>query len=1757
MSVLKYLKSLLVFSVLTGIAITVIWAGSGYVMGKSLSYLSPELRPILAKMHDFPNSFLSRIISFIPYTPDTNLITSTNRENGIDQDISSAGQVLAATTNNRTKPSKLIFYIKTIFNAPAYFQKQATVAGTLTAPNITYEVTGGRGISVVGGQNPVITNTGVLSLGGKTGVVIFENGSGITIEGTKITNTGILSLSAGTGIAVDGNKITNTGIISLAAGSGISVSGNEITNTDKGSSQNIFKTFAVTGQDSIVADTNTDTFTFIAGSGVALTTNAAGDTITIDASGAASSGGWVDDGTVVRLLTQTDNVGIGTSTPGYKLDVAGTLGVSGATTLSNTLSVSGATSLASTLAVAGNTTIGGTLNITGAVTTGSTINTATISGGTLSGGTFSGGSVSGGSLTGGTYTATGSTVAGNYTGTIGNTGNFNISDGTQNIFTVTDGGSVGNLSNIGTISMSGAITAATSSNTINGLVINSGALSSATGISSSGTINFSGLTASSGVYTDGSKNLTSTPPTSGTIGYWNRAGTTLSPSNTGDAITTSGNISTSGTGTLTSAGLLTASNGLSLTTGALNLTATSGALSLTGLSASSINTGANNLTITAGNFNTTATGINTTAIGATTRSTGAFTTLGANSTVTLSGLGTGGTSSVCLDGSNNLTTCASGYGLSGTGITNYTARWTGTSTLGTGVLYDNGSNVGIGTTAPGAKLDVAVPHGNDGIQIQNTSVAGRKAWSFYPTTNGTNTDLRIYEYATSGSGDRITFQSGGNVGIGTTAPGAKLESLATTEQLRLSYDPSTPVKFTVDSLGDLTIDRTKLAGNGYIHFKTSGANNASAEVFTIKGTGGGAGFMGFNNTSPSYALDVTGAGRLTAGAAFGGAYDSYSWVNVKHIAIDATGLTAKDINGNGNRRDVGSILQAWQVSTQGSEQGALIFSAATPHNTGSITMSEVMRIVGATTDNGGGNVGIGTTAPGQALQVVGNIAVNGRVYGGFGSAAFPSFTVGDSVTGIYGPSSSVLGVSIGGVEKARFDANGNLGIGTTAPSSTLHVIGTGTFSSNASIGGTLGVTGATTLSSTLDVTGAITAGGNLTINGAGNSYIAGNLGIGTTAPAQALEVNGNALVTSLNINSPSFSLTRISNDLVLDSNWGYRFRGSGNSLNADLFYISKDGGVGIGTTAPTYKLQVNGTLGVGSTVNFSGLGTGGTTNLCLDGSNNVTTCTGSSVTGTGITNYVARWTGTSALSTGVLYDNGTNVGIGTSVPVSLFDVNRLFNVLSGGNVGVGTTSPNFKFSTVGTENTNTIGALTNLSTTDGTTTGVLRLNLGTATTGTSSRFVQFYAGSTADNNGTGVGNIALNNGNVSYNTGAADFAEYVDVAESVGYGDIIANTSSGNVKATKNTAPLGVVSDTAGFVGNAKTDRPNANQAIVGFVGQIRTKVSTINGPIHKGDAITVSPISGVGQKATQSGYIVGKALQDYTNPDPQAVERIMLHVNATWYDPTLALDDNGQVTIQNVVAKTTDNIAAITALAGRTTFLEDRTSSISAQLINATTNLDTHTSQIASMSASLTQALADIELLKRGQQIASGEGVLGQSTASGDATLSSLLVSGNSNLNNVSVMGTISNGLLRINGLDDGAASINALGATLKLQSSLSGSVDIMGGKVTIDTTGNIKVAEGNVEVQKGDIQINEGKLKLLKGGIEGNDQIRGRVTIKAGETSVRIDKTWGSEPQTIIASPRSFVKYKIGTTSQQGFTISIDSPQNEDVSFDWSALW
>ena len=124
-----------------------------------------------------------------------------------------------------------------------------------------------------------------------------------------------------------------------------------------------------------------------------------------------------------------------------------------------------------------------------------------------------------------------------------------------------------------------------------------------------------------------------------------------------------------------------------------------------------------------------------------------------------------------------------------------------------------------------------------------------------------------------------------------------------------------------------------------------------------------------------------------------------------------------------------------------------------------------------------------------------------------------------------------------------------------------------------------------------------------------------------------------------------------------------------------LMTIQTGGNVGIGTTTTTQKLTVVGgsittdnqlistvatgtsPLTVNSTTTVSNLSAD-----LLDGHDTsyFQTALTNPVTGTGTTNYLAKW-GASSLGSSVIYDDGTNVGIGTTSPTSklyVYDTNR-------------------------------------------------------------------------------------------------------------------------------------------------------------------------------------------------------------------------------------------------------------------------------------------------------------------------------------------------------------------------------------------------------------------------------------------------------------------------------------------------------------------
>lgn len=144
-------------------------------------------------------------------------------------------------------------------------------------------------------------NTGVISIQGTAG----EIGVSGTNNLLTLTNLGVKSITAGAaitgrtpgaGVSVSSNKgditITNTGVLSIQAGIGITISTDSATgvvtvsNSALATAPSTFSTISITGteipQDSIVADSTSDTLNISAGYGISLTTIASTDSLIID-----------------------------------------------------------------------------------------------------------------------------------------------------------------------------------------------------------------------------------------------------------------------------------------------------------------------------------------------------------------------------------------------------------------------------------------------------------------------------------------------------------------------------------------------------------------------------------------------------------------------------------------------------------------------------------------------------------------------------------------------------------------------------------------------------------------------------------------------------------------------------------------------------------------------------------------------------------------------------------------------------------------------------------------------------------------------------------------------------------------------------------------------------------------------------------------------------------------------------------------------------------------------------------------------------------------------------------------------------------------------------------------------------------------------------------------------------------------------------------------------------------------------------------
>ena len=396
-------------------------------------------------------------------------------------------------------------------------------------------------------------------------------------------------------------------------------------------------------------------------------------------------------------------------------------------------------------------------------------------------------------------------------------------------------------------------------------------------------------------------------------------------------------------------------------------------------------------------------------------------------------------------------------------------------------------NVGIGKTDPSAPLHISGGSTNQVVKIQSTT-------SPYVRFKEGGTDVGFIQFGTdayisnqkdgtlnfrTNNTDKMTILSGGNVGIGTTSPSYKLQvgnAGALADSIRIgSYDA---VKNTRQYIGytrqDTGLFETSASGNtpssvlagvsGIRIVNTEGSvlstkADQSIQLLTHIYNGGSRvalhanydGNVGIGTTSPSHTLDVNGELRVGtvvpqtsadfsvrrngANIEFGHGNRTsgyYGTIGVQgnngmpYIALSAD--CESSVNTFTTRGFKGNV-----ITTDGA--GSLMFSQLTTANATGQSLTERMRI------NNAGNVGIGTTSPDGVLHIKkDNAPATFEIQGGLNTQTTAGAINGEINFGVNDPSTTGgIGASIKNISQISNGAHNGLAFFTGLQSRTPYL----------------------------------------------------------------------------------------------------------------------------------------------------------------------------------------------------------------------------------------------------------------------------------------------------------------------------------------------------------------------------------------------------------------------------------------------------------------------------------------------------------------------------------------------------------------------------------------------------------------------------------------------------------------------------------------------------------------------------------------------
>ena len=558
-----------------------------------------------------------------------------------------------------------------------------------------------------------------------------------------------------------------------------------------------------------------------------------------------------------------------------------------------------------------------------------------------------------------------------------------------------------------------------------------------------------------------------------------------------------------------------------------------------------------------------------------------------------------------------------------------------------GDSYLNGGNLGIGDTTPSTKLDVAggisgttlkvtghttlgntvtikgvtytfpASDGSASGKVLKTDSSGNLSWSADTDTNTgvsqNDADTRYVNVSgdtmtgalaikkTSGTstGNTLVVDTKGlvydatnkRVGIGTATPGNELEVRGTVSGSSLHAHSLLTSSGNMLAAGNITVNSDNGAADAVLTF----GNDAAAEtlrfndttngfVFSddveVQGTLSGAnltvmsgaisyilGNVGIGTASPEYMLHLLEEGQASTNEP------------VDVMAVEIGSPTSGTTTGYGPAiifKDLGiTVNDMARIAAVYEESGMDNIGALSFYTNPVSGLEERMRITG------GGFVGIGTTTPSTKLDVAGGIS-------GTTLKVTGHTTLGNTVTirGVNYTFPASDGSASGKVLKT--DSSGNLSWSADTDTNTG-------VSQNDADARFVNVSGDTmTGALAIKKTSGTSTGNTLVVDTKGLVYDATNkrVGIGTASPETTLEVVGGISGSMLSVNSfDAIDFSRPTYDVVSFYQSDPVGAGAGKGLHVYnetdakyLLNILEGGNVGIGTTAPTTRLEVVGTM---------------------------------------------------------------------------------------------------------------------------------------------------------------------------------------------------------------------------------------------------------------------------------------------------------------------------------------------------------------------------------------------------------------------------------------------------------------------------------------------------------------------------------------------------------------------------------------------------